>query len=66
VREIAKSKDDTVIVYCANTDCDLSPTAAKKLDEMGYKTVLDFEGGIQEWKRQGFETTSERPAGATR
>ena len=48
-------KNKPVIVYCASTMCMASPGAAKKLVEMGYADVTDFEGGIQEWEEAGFE-----------
>lgn len=51
-------KTEKVVVYCQNYDCDAFITAAKKLDEAGFKNVLDFEGGIDEWKRKGFAVES--------
>lgn len=48
----------TVVVYCANTECDLSPKAADKLDAMGFEQVFDFEGGLEEWKEKGYATSS--------
>ena len=58
VGDIVDTKEDTVVVYCANTDCDLSPTAARKLEENGFENVIDFEGGIEEWKQAGYEVAS--------
>jgi len=43
------NKDTKVIVYCANTECQASPNAAKKLDELGYSDVYDYEGGVAEF-----------------
>jgi rhodanese-related sulfurtransferase len=47
-------KDDTIIVYCSDYDCTSSPTAAKKLNDLGFKNVYDYEGGKKEWKEAGF------------
>jgi rhodanese-related sulfurtransferase len=46
-------KDDEIIVYCSDYSCSASPTAAKKLDKLGFNNVYDFEGGKKEWKDAG-------------
>jgi rhodanese-related sulfurtransferase len=43
-------KDDTIITYCANFDCPASTKAAKILQSMGYKYVLDYKGGLDDYK----------------
>jgi rhodanese-related sulfurtransferase len=57
VEGIAESKKQPVVVYCASTDCDLSPKAAEQLEQAGFRNVADFEGGIEEWKASGFDVT---------
>lgn len=52
---VAESKEQPVVVYCASTECDLSPKAAEQLEKAGFKNVADFEGGIEEWKAAGFD-----------
>ncbi|MCB2196714.1 MAG: rhodanese-like domain-containing protein [Bacteroidetes bacterium] len=47
------NKDDEIIVYCSDYSCSASPTAAKKLDDLGFRNVYDFEGGKKEWKDAG-------------
>jgi rhodanese-related sulfurtransferase len=42
------SKDKPVVVYCQAGV--RSKEAAKKLKDMGYKTVYDFSGGYAAWK----------------
>jgi rhodanese-related sulfurtransferase len=42
-------KHKKVIVHCANTECQASPEAAKRIMEMGYTDVMDFEGGTEEF-----------------
>lgn len=51
VEQMAGSRDRPVVVYCANTACTASPTAAKQLEEAGFTHVIDFEGGIEEWEQ---------------
>jgi rhodanese-related sulfurtransferase len=46
-------KNDTIVVYCASFVCTASTTAAQKLEEMGYKKVLDYKGGLKDYKEAG-------------
>ncbi|MEX0746233.1 MAG: rhodanese-like domain-containing protein [Phycisphaeraceae bacterium] len=50
VEQLAGDKTRTVVVYCASTDCTASPTAANKLEDVGFTHVIDFAGGMQEWE----------------
>lgn len=51
-------KDKKIVVYCASFECSASPKAARKLVEMGYKNVYDFEGGIKDWQDGGYPIES--------
>ncbi len=53
VETLVPNEDEQIVVYCANADCDASPTAAQKLEEMGYTNVLDFEEGYAGWRQAG-------------
>ncbi|HRP97650.1 MAG TPA: rhodanese-like domain-containing protein [Rhodocyclaceae bacterium] len=46
-------KTEPVVVYCANTECDASPRAARKLEAYGYQDVRDYEAGKADWKKAG-------------
>lgn len=52
--QVLPDKDQEIIVYCASRDCTASPTAAKKLVELGYSNVFDFEAGLTGWLKEGF------------
>lgn len=39
-----------IVTYCANSNCPKSKIAADKLKGLGYTNVLEFSGGIEEWK----------------
>ncbi len=59
-RDIAKRKDEIdpdkeIIVYCNDKDCDASPIAAEKLVKLGFEDVTDFEGGLLEWEKAGYD-----------
>ncbi len=53
-------KDDTIVVYCASFICMASTNAAEKLQEMGYKNVLDYKGGLKDYKEGGLALESGR------
>lgn len=50
IRQVSGGKDEPIVVYCASTECDASPTAAKKLDAAGFTAVYDYEAGMRGWK----------------
>lgn len=51
---VIPDKEQDIVVYCANSDCDASPQAAEKLLDMGYTSVWDFEEGLARWKQAGY------------
>jgi len=46
--------DKEIVVYCGSFQCTASPAAAKRLEEMGFANVTDYEGGIADWKEAGY------------
>lgn len=46
-------KGATIVVYCGSFKCPASTQAAKKLTDLGYTAVLDYKGGLKEWKEKG-------------
>jgi len=48
------NKDDFIVVYCADTQCQASPKAAEKLDTFGFTNVWDYEGGKKDWMEAGY------------
>jgi len=51
-------RDRTVVLYCASYDCPASTEAAKRLMRMGFTSVFDYKGGLEEWKRAGYPVFS--------
>lgn len=49
----AANKDDEIVVYCQNADCDASPKAAKKIEALGFTRVFDYEAGKDDWSDAG-------------
>lgn len=48
-------EDETIVVYCASSDCQASPKAAKKLMNNGYTNVFDYDRGLAGWQDRGHE-----------
>ncbi|MFB6230238.1 MAG: rhodanese-like domain-containing protein [Salinibacter sp.] len=59
VEALVPDKDEQIVVYCANSDCDASPEAAQKLEEKGYTNVADFEAGYAGWRQSGYPLAGE-------
>ena len=53
IQKAIPDKSTPVIVYCLNHACTASPKAARKLDQLGYEKVYDYEAGKQDWKAAG-------------
>ena len=51
VAKAVPDRSTPVIVYCTDEDCEASPRAAKRMEQMGYSRVMDLEVGIEGWKR---------------
>jgi rhodanese-related sulfurtransferase len=45
--------DAPVVVYCANPSCESSVEVAQRLVELGYRNVLHYAGGKEDWKAAG-------------
>lgn len=58
VEELAGSRSEPVILYCASSECDKSVKAAKKLEEAGFTNVYDYEEGTAGWKSAGREVAT--------
>ena len=57
----AKKKFDKagkIAVYCSDSECTASPTAAKKLADSGFTSVYHYEGGKKAWKEAGLPMES--------
>lgn len=49
-------KDQAVIVYCWDYQCDLSARAAWRLESMGFQEVYRYTPGKADWLAAGWET----------
>lgn len=49
----ALSPDDDIAIYCSGPDCDDSELLARELYTMGYRSIMIFRGGFEEWVESG-------------
>lgn len=60
--KVLTDKAAMVVVYCANTACQNSGQAARKLSAMGYTNVHEYVEGKQDWIEAGLQTAGARAA----
>jgi rhodanese-related sulfurtransferase len=53
VREVLPSPGQEVVVYCASSFCSMAEQAAVLLRGLGYSSVREYPGGIEEWTERG-------------
>jgi len=59
VRERAEhllSRSDEIVVYCSSFACSASANEVKMLEQMGFKNVKHYAGGIEDWKKTCYPT----------
>jgi|tagenome__1003787_1003787.scaffolds.fasta_scaffold16546230_1 rhodanese-related sulfurtransferase len=47
------AKDDDIVVYCSNVDCNASKSVVKQLVALGYQKVSHYAGGLIDWEAAG-------------
>ncbi|MDY6761871.1 MAG: rhodanese-like domain-containing protein [Candidatus Nanohaloarchaea archaeon] len=47
------TKNQKIVVYCADTECGASVQAAETLEEHGFEHVMDYEAGKDGWESAG-------------
>lgn len=58
IQQAVPDKSKPVVVYCKDTDCEASPSAAHAMDRLGYEEVYDYEAGKEDWKAAGLPVES--------
>jgi rhodanese-related sulfurtransferase len=53
IQQSVPDKNRTVVVYCLDAECEASPKAARRMDELGYQQVFDYEAGKVDWQEAG-------------
>lgn len=50
LEQILPDQNSLIVVYCFTFKCPLSRYLTDKLVELGYKNVLKYAGGLEEWR----------------
>ena len=45
--------DDEIIVYCSDVGCSASVLMYQRLEQLGYKNISRFSGGLKKWEEDG-------------
>lgn len=53
IEQVIPDKNRQVVVYCLDAECQASPKAARRMEELGYQQVYDYEAGKEDWKAAG-------------
>jgi rhodanese-related sulfurtransferase len=53
IQAAVPDKHEPVVVYCWDADCDASPKAAKRMEQLGYDRVYDYVAGKADWRAAG-------------
>lgn len=62
-RDMILDKDATIVVYCSNAQCHASKKAARRLEALGFRNVLEYEDGLEGWERAGYAFEEPKPPG---
>jgi rhodanese-related sulfurtransferase len=57
-------KDEDIVVYCSNVDCNASLLLIKKLREHGYRRLTHYRGGLIDWEDGGLPLEGDWAKGA--
>jgi rhodanese-related sulfurtransferase len=55
-------KHRLIVVYCASARCKRAMRAAKRLEDLGYRNLVHFAGGKEEWNAEGLAMQGEEGA----
>lgn len=53
IGEVLPDRDATVIVYCSNLACPNSTILSRRLAQLGYSDVREYEAGKEDWITAG-------------
>lgn len=54
-------KNARIVVYGENHETEASNRASSILENLGYRKIADFDGGLDAWKHAGFTTEGNHP-----
>jgi rhodanese-related sulfurtransferase len=51
--DVLPDQDAAIVTYCSNPACNNSTQVATLLENLGYRNVAKFPGGIEDWTNAG-------------
>jgi rhodanese-related sulfurtransferase len=58
IAAVLPDRDATVVVYCSNLACQNSTILSRRLAQLGYTDVHEYEGGKEDWITAGLPVES--------
>ena len=58
IAAVLPDRDATVVVYCSNLACQNSTILSRRLAQLGYTDVRDYEAGKEDWVTAGLPVES--------
>jgi rhodanese-related sulfurtransferase len=58
IAAVLPDRDATVVVYCSNLACQNSTVLSRRLTQLGYTDVRDYEAGKEDWITAGLPVES--------
>ena len=62
IQQALPDKSQRIVVYCKDEESTASPTAARKMERLGYENVYDYPGGKLDWKGSGLPVETASPS----
>jgi rhodanese-related sulfurtransferase len=62
IAAVLPDRGATVVVYCSNLACPNSTILSRRLEQLGYADVLEYEGGKEDWVTAGLPVEAGAPA----
>lgn len=54
--KLLPDKKTMIVTYCGGITCDASIRCYKNLQDLGYTNLVEYSGGLEEWKANQYET----------
>jgi rhodanese-related sulfurtransferase len=64
IAAVLPERDATVVVYCSNLACQNSTILSRRLVQLGYTDVREYEGGKEDWITAGLPVEAGTPVGS--
>ena len=61
IAEVLPVRAATVVVYCSNLACQNSTILSRRLAQLGYTDVREYEGGKEDWITAGLPVETSAP-----